>query len=146
MTRVRWTIWWPLVVALVPAGMFLLIGTGVRQPDGIPYQCPSAARQLVGGHALAIRPTVVEGEVRLYDPGDPTLVNPPGVWDRCRAKNSQAALIAALALLAGTGVTGIRALALSRRNRAGLPFETDSRTNPHARSDRTDPPRGKDAT
>jgi hypothetical protein len=106
-----WTVWLPIVAAAVPAAMFLLIGSGVRQPNGVPYRCPSAARQLIGGSGLKIRPTMDPGELRLYDPRDPALVNPPGVWDRCRTKNTQAALIAGVALCLGVGVSIVRVTA-----------------------------------
>jgi len=101
--------WLPIGLAAIPAAMFLLIGSGVRQPDGVPYRCPSAVRQLIGGSGLEIRPTLVAGEVRLYDPRDTRLVNAPGVWTRCRAKNTQAALIAGLALSAGLAFAMVRA-------------------------------------
>ena len=106
-----WTLWLPIVVALVPAAFFVTIGSQVRQPNGIPYSCPSAVRQLLGDSS--VRPTVRAGEIRLYDPDDPALADPPGVADRCRRHNVEGASIAFLVLMTGLTVGLVRSGALS---------------------------------
>lgn len=112
-----WTLWLPVAVALVPAAFFVLIGSEVRQPDGIPYRCPSAVRQLLGD--ATVRPTVREGELRLYDPADPALVDPPGAADRCRRHNVEGASIAFLVLIGGLTVGLVRSGALRLPGRGG---------------------------
>lgn len=101
-----WSLWLPILVALVPAAFFVLIGSQVRQPNGIPYACPSAVRQLLGD--AVIRPAVRPGELRMYDPDDPALADPPGVADRCRRHNREGAAIAFLVLTTGLTVGLVR--------------------------------------
>lgn len=114
-----WTLWLPVLVALLPATFFVLIGSQVRQPDGIPYACPSAAAELLGDPA--IRPVVREGEVRLYDPADPALVNPPGVAERCRQHTVEGVSIAFLVLATGLVVGLVRSGALPVPGRGRRP-------------------------
>jgi hypothetical protein len=130
--RRLWTLWLPILVALLPASFFVTIGSSVRQPNGIPYQCPSAVAQLLGGPGVTIRPTVRRDEVRTYDPADPGLVDPPGVAGRCRQKNTEGAAIAFLLLSVGLAVGLVRSGAVPL---PGLPGVGSSSGEP-ARSGR----------
>jgi hypothetical protein len=62
---------------------------------------------------------VHEGELRLYDPRDPALVDPPGVADRCRRHNVEGASIAFLVLMTGLTVGLVRSGALRLSGRGG---------------------------
>lgn len=129
-SRRLWTLWLPILVALLPASFFVTIGSSVRQPNGIPYQCPSAVRQLLGGPDLTIRPTVRRDELRTYDPADPGLANPPGVADRCRQKNTEGASIAFLLLAVGLTVGLVRSGAVPLPGRPGVGSRSDEPAQP----------------
>jgi hypothetical protein len=97
-------VWVPIAVALVPAAAFLLVGVAVRLPNGVPYGCPSAVSQLIQGPGMAIKPTVVLGDIRTYDPRDESLWHEPEAWRVCREKNTQAAAFACVIMAGGVGI------------------------------------------